>query len=82
MYYIYLIKSDQNGKCYIGYTANLKQRIQDHNSKKSIATKAGVPWKLIYYEAYSIKKYALIREKKLKQYGKGLAMLKKRIGIM
>ena len=81
MYYVYLLKSVKNGEIYIGSTPNLRARFLSHNKGKNFATKDLVPWKLFYYEAYSLKQFALIREKQLKRYGKGLAMLKKRIGL-
>ncbi len=36
------------------------------------------PWKLVYCEYFLSKKDALIRERKLKNHGKGLSELKKR----
>ncbi len=39
MYYVYLIHSIKNSaKTYIGYTNNLDQRIEKHNSGASIYT--------------------------------------------
>jgi len=81
MYYVYLLQSIKNKEIYIGSTPDLRKRFLSHNKEKNFATKDLVPWKIIYYEAYSLKKFALIREKQLKRYGKGLAMLKKRIGF-
>jgi predicted GIY-YIG superfamily endonuclease len=47
----------------------------------SIATKAYIPWELVYYEAFPIKALALERERKLKHHGRGLLELKKRLGF-
>lgn len=50
MYYVYLLKSIKNPiKTYIGYTTNLKQRLETHNSGGSIYTEQDSPWKLVMY---------------------------------
>ncbi len=81
MYYLYLLRSQKNGKFYIGTTSDLKKRFYQHNHAQSIATKASVPWELVYYEAFLTKALALERERKLKRYGRGLVELKKRAGF-
>lgn len=79
MYYVYVLKSKKNGELYIGSTNNLKQRFHDHNSGRSFATRRYLPWKLVYYEAYSEESLARMREKKLKYHGQAIRELKKRI---
>ena len=78
MFYVYLLKSNR-GRIYIGYTANLKRRISEHNAKKVYYTKRHEKWTLYYYEAYSDKEVAQEREKKLKQYGSAHHGLLKRL---
>ena len=51
---------------YIGFTEKLKQRVNDHNSGYSKATKAYLPLELIHYEAYKNIKDAKRREAYLK----------------
>lgn len=71
MYYVYVLQSSKDKSLYIGYTADLKQRLVDHNEGKSKATRLKVPFKLIYYEAFLNKFDALNREKYLKSgYGR------------
>lgn len=79
MYYVYVIQSKKNKKLYFGFTQDLRRRFKEHNNGFSRYTKNSMPWELIYYEAYKSKKDALKREKKLKQFKKGYAMLKKRL---
>lgn len=79
MYYVYLLQSLINQKIYIGYTNDLKRRFKEHNNGESKSTRRYKPWKLIYYEAFSAKKDAMIRERKLKNHGKGLNELIKRL---
>jgi putative endonuclease len=81
MYYVYLLRSENDNSFYIGSTKDLKKRFDQHNNGQSIATKSNIPWVLVYYEAFLTKALALERERKLKHHGKGLAILKKRIGF-
>lgn len=79
MYYVYVLQSKKTEELYVGSTSDLKKRFQDHNNGKSFATKRYLPWKLMYYEAYSTEKLARMREKKLKYHGQAIRELKKRI---
>src|SRR5689334_16471669 len=54
MHYVYFLQSERfPDQRYIGVTADLKQRIPDHNSGKSSHTSKYVPWKLVTYVAFS-----------------------------
>ena len=63
----------------IPYTSDLKRRMREHQCGKSFATSFRLPVKLVYYEAYASEKDARDRERKLKQYGKAIQLLKARI---
>ena len=53
MHYVYLLKSEHcANRRYVGVTANLKQRLADHNSKKSLHTAQYIPWYLVIYVAF------------------------------
>ena len=79
MYYVYLLKSIKNpNKTYIGYTTDLKARLQKHNEGGSVHTKIYKPWKLITYVCFDCKKKALDFEKYIKA-GSGYAFAKKRL---
>ena len=75
-YYVYVLQSLKDKSLYIGYTQNLKQRLNEHNSGKSRATKPHMPYKLIFYEAFLSKKDAKHREEYLKS-GWGIRTIKK-----
>jgi putative endonuclease len=75
MYYVYILQSKITGKLYKGSCIDLKERLKCHNSKKVKTTKNGVPWKLIYYEAFANKKDARCEELFLKT-GKGRERIK------
>tara|TARA_B100000767_G_scaffold255255_1_gene261290 strand:- start:4167 stop:4412 length:246 start_codon:yes stop_codon:yes gene_type:complete len=47
---------------YVGYTNNLKKRIDLHNSGKGAKFTRGRKWILIYKEKYKSKKEAISRE--------------------
>jgi len=79
MYYVYVLKSQKHGRLYIGSSGNLTQRFKEHNAGKNISTKSGIPWTLIYYEAYLSENDAKAREKQLKNYGSAFGFLKKRL---
>ncbi len=66
----------------MGTTPDLKRRLYSHNAGKNLSTKFGVPWRLVYYEAYPTKDDALKREQSLKYYGQGLRQLKARITLV
>ncbi len=51
MFYVYVLQSNTDGGLYIGYSANLRKRLREHNSGVAFATSYRGPWRLIYYEA-------------------------------
>lgn len=75
MWYVYIIKSlSFPQQEYIGASADLKQRLADHNAGKSKHTAKYKPWKLIWYCAFPNKYKALSFEKYLKSHsGKAFA---------
>ena len=75
MYYIYILYSKKLQKKYIGFSEDLKERINQHNTKKVPFTSRGTPWQLIYYQAFVNKKDAMEEEKFLKT-GKGRDRMK------
>ncbi len=65
-FYTYALESLKDFKRYIGYTRNLKKRVEEHKNGKSFATKFRLPFKLIYYEACLNEEDAKRRENYLK----------------
>lgn len=80
MYFVYVLESRDDTSWYIGFTANIKKRVQDHNSGNGCITtaKKSGGWKLIYFECYANKQDALGREKFLKG-GSGRKYLHKQL---
>jgi len=80
MRYVYILQSQKDNSYYIWYTSDIWQRLQQHNDlKNSWYTKAKQPRNLIYYEAFTDKSKALLREKRLKTWSKARQELFKRI---
>jgi len=77
-YYVYLIRSIKSPLIvYVGYTTNLKERLETHNSGGSIYTKKDRPWKLITCIAFADMHCAKQFERYLKSQS-GRAFVKKR----
>jgi len=72
MYFVYILENSE-GKHYVGYTANLQQRVKDHNSTKTRWTKRKGLWQLVYTEAFDTKEEAYSTEKEIKRYKSGRA---------
>ena len=63
MFYVYMLKSKSiKPVTYVGYTSNIKKRINLHNSGKGAKFTRGRKWVLIYKEKFKSKKEAISRE--------------------
>lgn len=78
MYFTYVIKSKKDNKFYIGFSNDLKRRLNEHLDGKVRATENRRPLELVYYEACKDRIKALKREKYFKT-GYGRRYLKERI---
>ena len=58
--------SSNKRKSYVGYTKNLKNRINLHNTNKGAKSTKGFKWKIIYKKKFSNQKSAMSYEYKLK----------------
>ena len=69
IYYVYLIKTINSRikKTYVGYTNNLKNRLDKHNSNKGARSTKGFKWALIYKKKFISKSKAMSYEYKLKK---------------
>jgi putative endonuclease len=68
VYKVYILRSQKTDKYYIGSTSNINDRLKRHNGGRSIYTKSGIPWELVYTEEYLSRSEAMIREKQLKSW--------------
>jgi len=53
-------------KSYVGFTNNLKNRLNKHNTNKGAKSTKGYKWKIIYKKKFMSKSLALSFEYKLK----------------
>ena len=82
MHYVYLLRSQINSKkIYIGFTGNVERRLEEHNKAEKGFTSRYQPWELIYFEAYSDKSSATMREVQLKKHANTTQRLKKRLRL-
>ena len=80
MFYVYLLVTQRRNILisYVGYTKNLKKRLNLHNISKGAKFTRGRKWKLIYYKSYKSKNIALKEEYKLKKDKKLRSEIKKK----
>ncbi len=77
MYYVYVLKGE-DGKHYVGYSSDLRERFKAHNAGLNRST-SYQQWQLEYYEAYQTEEKARMRERKLKHHGQVYQSLIKRL---
>jgi putative endonuclease len=53
----------------VGSTEIVEKRLQEHNSGKSLSTRAGIAWELIHTESFGTRSEAMLREQKIKARG-------------
>ena len=79
-FYVYMLKSKSvKPVTYVGYTNNLKKRINMHNIGKGAKFTRGRKWTLIYKEKYKSKKEAISREYYIKNNRTFRKKLKKKL---
>lgn len=64
--YVYVLKSLKKDFIYVGFTHDLKNRLEQHNNRENLSTKHYAPFELIHYEAYRNEKDAKRREEYFK----------------
>jgi putative endonuclease len=74
-WFVYVIKSEKDGRLYKGMSEDVGLRLITHNNGKVSATKAFRPWRLVYSEMCRDSTHAREREKFLKS-GIGRQFLK------
>jgi putative endonuclease len=79
LYSVYIIKSRIKDWWYVGMTANLQKRLQQHNLGQNKSTKPYLPFDIIATEIFQTSAEARKREKYLKT-ASGKRFLKKKFG--
>ena len=68
MFYVYILRSELNGRYYIGSTGNIQSRVIQHNAGMTKSTKGYRPWQLIHQEEFQSLSEARRRESQLKSW--------------
>lgn len=76
-YYVYVLRSDIDGRFYVGLTDNIERRLKEHNSGKTKSTKGYIPWVLFFKEDFESRIEARGREIYLKS-GVGKEFIKRK----
>ena len=76
-YFVYVLKSEQHYRFYVGMTENIDRRFKEHNSGKTKSTKGYRPWIFFFSEEFDTRIEARQREKYLKS-GTGKEFIKKK----
>lgn len=68
-YWVYILISEHKNKfvTYVGYTKNIKKRLELHNTSKGAKFTKGRRWTLIFKKNYKNKSIAMKNEYKIKK---------------
>ena len=80
MYYVYILENKEGNK-YIGYTNNLKVRLEQHNTNKGAKYTKNSKWEIAYIEGYRTQEQAMKREKSIKKSGSARKNIYERISM-
>jgi len=65
-YHVYILKSINVQKTYVGMTQNIERRFKEHNAGQTSSTKAFTPWIILFAESFETRGEARNKEKYLK----------------
>ena len=68
MAFLYILQSESTERFYVGSTADLGRRREEHNRGQTRSTRARGPWKLVYQESYQTLLEARRRELEIKRW--------------
>ena len=77
--YVYLLQSLTTQRYYVGWTTDVRRRLEAHQHGASRYTRPRGPWRLIGEEAYPSLAAAKAQERLLKRSPRTLARFKKRL---
>ena len=67
MYYVYILYSEKCDRFYVGYSADVVQRLIRHNSGMVTATKNCRPYEIVATKSFSTEKEARVEEARIKK---------------
>jgi putative endonuclease len=65
-FYVYVLESQKDKENYVGFTTDIRKRIEEHNKGLNFSTRPRRPFKLIYCELCTNENDARRRERYLK----------------
>ena len=65
---VYILYSEILDKYYVGFTANIEERLRKHNNRHKGFTGKNNDWKVVYSESYDSKSAAIKREREIKNW--------------
>ena len=77
--YVSLLRSQQTGRLYLGWTTDLRRRLCQHTQNQSPVTRGRGPYEVVYGEAYRHREEAMAREQLLKKHSNVFKQLKARL---
>jgi len=66
--FMYILQSQKTGHFYVGSANDLEDRMRRHNAGYMKATKARIPWEMIYIEEFENRELAVQREREIKAW--------------
>ncbi|HEX4875230.1 MAG TPA: GIY-YIG nuclease family protein [Chitinophagaceae bacterium] len=75
MFFVYVIRSEKDGRFYVGLSEDVDKRVNQHNKGMTFSTKGFRPWKLFFFESFPTRIDARKREIYLKS-GSGKEFIK------
>ena len=66
MFTVYILRSERDGRYYVGQTSDLGKRLNRHNHGTERATRGRGPWVVVYTDQYDTRAEAMARESKIK----------------
>jgi len=79
VFYVYVLVDETDREVYVGFTTDLRRRVEEHRSGRGAKYTQSGDWRLAYYEAFFSEADARTREKKLKHDGRARYQLYARI---
>ncbi|MDO8644393.1 MAG: GIY-YIG nuclease family protein [bacterium] len=70
MYFVYVLRSLKDGRCYTGCTRDVSERLKRHNAGRVKSTKYRKPLEIVHVEEYRTLSEARIKESLLKKKSK------------
>ncbi|MCX6714770.1 MAG: GIY-YIG nuclease family protein [Candidatus Uhrbacteria bacterium] len=80
MFTVYALRSERDGRIYVGFSEHLERRLKEHNAGQVTSTKAYLPWSILYTLEVETRLEARQQEKKFKS-GFGKEFLKSKVHI-